>query len=228
MSINTDWEELLEEILSYLEDPQVNEALMQMLKVIGVAVAVVAGIALLVGLVVYIFRSISLYTIAKRRGCKLYGFAWVPGLWVWTLGGIADTYDAKRGRDLKWRHVLLWISVAIIVFGDIAGALNVSQSVKEIQYNGNTDQLANYAGQIVVTLVKSIGFTGLLVALRAALKVLKWICYGKLFESCSEHPVVLILLMILIPISLPVMLLVIRKKDAGMAVKLPAEAAESV
>ena len=41
---------------------------------------------LVVGLVFYVFESIGLYTLAKRRGLQYPGLAWVPVANMWILG----------------------------------------------------------------------------------------------------------------------------------------------
>lgn len=57
---------------------------------------------------VYVFYSLGLYTIAKRRGLRYYGLAWVPIADYWILGSIADQYhNAHTGKNLKLRKHLL-------------------------------------------------------------------------------------------------------------------------
>ena len=64
--------------------------------VMGIAV----GISSVISIVFYIFSSIGLYTIAKRRGIPGAGWAWVPLGNLWILGSIADQYDlvAKNAK----------------------------------------------------------------------------------------------------------------------------------
>ena len=52
------------------------------------------GFALLIAAVLYIFQSVGLYTLAKRRGLRYPGLAWVPVASGWTLGCLADQYDS--------------------------------------------------------------------------------------------------------------------------------------
>ena len=84
--------------------------------VMGIAV----GISSVIGIVFYIFSSIGLYTIAKRRGIPSAGWAWVPLGNLWILGSIADQYDlvAKNAKK-KQRHLLLWLCVSMIVLVDV-------------------------------------------------------------------------------------------------------------
>src|SRR5699024_11895073 len=59
-------------------------------------------------LVLYIFQSCSLYSIAKRRGISNPGLAWVPVAFVWILGSVSDQYQyVVRGKVCNRRKILL-------------------------------------------------------------------------------------------------------------------------
>ena len=55
-------------------------------------------ILLALAVVMYVFQSLGLYTMAKRRGIKCYGLAWVPIGNLWIMGKLADQFDDyKKG-----------------------------------------------------------------------------------------------------------------------------------
>ena len=64
---------------------------------VGVALAgvglIIALFFLAAVLVLYIFQSCSLYSIAKRRGISNPGLAWVPVAVVWLLGSVSVQYQ---------------------------------------------------------------------------------------------------------------------------------------
>ena len=48
--------------------------------------------ASIIQIAVYVFTSLALYTIAKRRGINHPWLSWIPVANVWILGSIADQY----------------------------------------------------------------------------------------------------------------------------------------
>ena len=69
----------------------------------GIAIAgmglLVAFVVLACFVVMYVFQSIGLYTIAKRRGIANPGLAWVPVAYSWILGSVSDQYQyVVRGK----------------------------------------------------------------------------------------------------------------------------------
>ena len=73
-------------------------------------------VIILLGLVNYIFKSYSLYTIAARRKISKAWLAWIPIVSCWTVGSLADDYDLKHGLKRKWRVVLLALNIVMWMF----------------------------------------------------------------------------------------------------------------
>ena len=78
----------------------------------GIAIAgmglLVAFVVLACFVVMYVFQSIGLYTIAKRRGIANPGLAWVPVAYSWILGSVSDQYQyVVRGKVCNRRKILL-------------------------------------------------------------------------------------------------------------------------
>ncbi len=170
-------------------------------------------------LVNYIISSLSLFTIAKRRGIPNYGLAWVPVANLWTLGSIADQYDGSRGLTRKWRHVLLWLTLSgIIVYIVVcigAFASVFASSIYEARTYQPSSDMLNPA-MIAAFMIMIVGFTcyGMLLA---ACNTCKAICTFKLFESARPtKAVMLLLLSLLVPFAAPFCLLACRNKDLGM------------
>lgn len=172
-------------------------------------------IALIWGATNYIVRSISLFTIAKRRGLPNYGLAWVPVGYLWTVGNLADHYDATHGISRKWRKVLLWLAIIGAVLWIV---LYICMLVGVLATSFTGDLSSMQAQQSFIQLM--IGFyLGLIpfIMLTSASKICMMICYYKIFESCNPAKAVLLLLLsLLVPCAFPFCLLSCCKKDLGM------------
>ena len=65
---------------------------------------------------VYVLQSLSIYTIAKRRGIQKPALAWVPVANVWLLGSISDQYRyVVKGEYKSKRKILLTLSILTAV-----------------------------------------------------------------------------------------------------------------
>ena len=88
----------------------------------GIAIAgmglLVAFVVLACFVVMYVFQSIGLYTIAKRRGIANPGLAWVPVAYSWILGSVSDQYQyVVRGKVCNRRKILLGLAIAGFFLG---------------------------------------------------------------------------------------------------------------
>lgn len=186
--------------------------------ILGVMAAVI-GLILVFALLSYIFRSVSLYSIAKRRGIDNYGLAWLPVAWNWILGCIADKHDARDKRSYKWRHVLLWTAFAAFAGGIILSGYNLSFTVKTAA-NGLRGA-AGFDEAYLLEMLSGLGalFIGELLIFLATLinNVCAYIAFFKLYESCRpKRPVLLFVLSCIIPFAQPIILLCCRNYDYGV------------
>ena len=67
----------------------------------------------------YVFRSIGLYSLAKRQGFSNLFLAWLPIVWLYVAGKLAGKI-LFGGKELKW-----FALVIVIIFG-VAEALNLT------------------------------------------------------------------------------------------------------
>ena len=77
---------------------------------VGLVIAVVAG---LWALAMYVLKSVGLYTIARRRGLKNPWMAWVPVLNDWLLGSISDQYRYVVKGQIRNRRIVLLMLVIV-------------------------------------------------------------------------------------------------------------------
>ena len=160
--------------------------------------------------VAYILQAISFQTIARRRGIQKPYLAWIPVANMWLLGCIGDQYRyVNRGTDRKCRKKLLWLTIAtwvvtalfwLAVFGAEYAV------VKGIQT----------AVALIFAVLAALCFFQYIIVVVAAV-VYQYIAIFDYFRSCDPNRAVLYLVMsILLPITYPVLLLLLRNEDKGM------------
>ena len=169
---------------------------------------VIGLISLGLGLVMYIFLSLSLFTLAKRRGILHPGLAWVPVCGArWILGSLSDQYASLTGAKLRCsRHILLWGELVLT-------AAAIPLLVFAIQL-----LTATLAGQdVTMQLMQLNGVQTLLNLASIALSVMIYIAPYKVYKSCDpKHATLFLVLSIIFSITMPFFVFACRNKDLGM------------
>lgn len=212
------------------------------------------GIGFLWAIAAYVMGSLGLYTIAKRRGLRAPGLAWVPVLSVWTLGSISDHYrqvtaGEKRNRRklllvLNIVRAVLFIPVFILVVLLFSAVLSILLLAlwgwgEEVQWGGGTVPPAETGDTTVLGILLLVGLGSLMVylALSVVVAVFKWIATYDVFKSCDPINAPTYLLVSLLVSLLAgfrgldgLFLMLCMKKDEGMPPMpeaLPPEAEEA-
>ena len=179
--------------------------LLAMITSILVTVLAVVGI---LSIVMYIFSSLGFYTLAKRRGIRAPGLAWIPiGGTQWILGSLSDQYASLTGAKLRCsRHILLWGELVLT-------AAAIPLLVFAIQL-----LTATLAGQdVTMQLMQLNGVQTLLNLASIALSVMFYIALYKVYKSCDpKHAVLFLVLSIIFSITMPFFVFACRNKDLGM------------
>lgn len=179
--------------------------LLAMITSILVTVLAVVGI---LSILMYIFSSLGFYTLAKRRGIRAPGLAWIPiGGVRWILGSLSDQYASLTGAKLRCsRHILLWGELVL-------NAAAIPLLVFAIQL-----LTATLAGQdVTMQLMQLNGVQTLLNLASIALSVMIYIALYKVYKSCDpKHAVLFLVLSIIFNITLPFFVFACRNKDLGM------------
>lgn len=179
--------------------------LLAMITSILVTVLAVVGI---LSILMYIFSSLGFYTLAKRRGIRAPGLAWIPiGGTRWILGSLSDQYASLTGAKLRCsRHILLWGELVLT-------AAAIPLLVFAIQL-----LTATLAGQdVTMQLMQLNGVQTLLNLASIALSVMFYIALYKVYKSCDpKHAVLFLVLSIIFNITLPFFVFACRNKDLGM------------
>ena len=187
---------------------------------IAVLSAIIGIVSCALSILTYVFQSIGLYSIAKRRGIKAPGLAWIPVGSNWILGSIADQFDyVRRGEKKSKRKTMLWLSIIIFIIALITIPLFISFITNVILYalmygyditpTDITNMMAPLMWMSILLLVLSI--------LGIILTVIQYICLHKLYKSCSPgSATALTISSILFGIIIPFAIFALRKRDDGM------------
>lgn len=170
------------------------------------------GVVALCGLVGWILSSLSLHSIAKRRGICHAWLAWLPIGSEWVLGSISDQYQhLVQGKVTSRRKLLIFLSVANIVIGIVYVVFTVMA-----EFLAASD--GNVGGMLAAVGVPYLLFLGAYIAMT----VFYHICNYDLYRSCKpQSAVVFLVLGIIIPVCQPFFYFSCRKRDLGMTTPAP-------
>ena len=179
---------------------------------VGIAILValigIFAVIALVGVVFWVLRSFSLYTIAKRRGIRKPWLAWLPVGCDWILGSIADQYQhLVLGQIKSRRKILMLLSLVSMVFGVCNGIFSGLLAAGVIAQE-------EAGAFVLLSAIPSILCAGIGIA---AL-VFYHMCNYDLYRSCDpKNAVAYLVIGIFISVTEPFFYLVNRRKDAGMS-----------
>ena len=191
-----------------------DEFLMTFLGIILIVMAVV----LVVALIFWIIRSISLHRLAKRRGIRNAWLVWLPVGAEWVLGSVADQYQhLVQGKVTSRRKVLLILGAVGLALGLVNGAYTLVEETARY-----TD--AALAVDLLAVLISAVGL-----GINITRLVFCHICNYDLYRSCNpKNAVAFLVLGIIFPVCEPFFYLSCRNKDLGMVVPEPAAPAAPV
>lgn len=193
---------------------------------IGLGIFTVA--AILIALASWIMRSIALTHLGNRRGVKAPWLVWLPIVGPWTIGALADDYDARNGIKRHWRVVLLVCSILVAAlysssYGSAFG--EVSELAYEAEYGMFSDTMEDVLKAIILLYAGLVGSAIISMVQYAC----TYICLFKVYESTLPRWAVLcFILSIFVPLAEPICLLIAMNKgypDKAPALPSAAEAA---
>ena len=172
----------------------------------------ILGVVLVCCLVGWIIRSLSLHSIAKRRGIRHAWLAWIPVGSRWILGSVADQYQhLVQGKVTSRRKIMLILGAVSMVLSTVAYGFSFAQvfagmgvlPVEQVE-------TAALAGVIPSMLGMVVGIVTL---------VFYHICNYDLYRSCRPNGATAFLVLgIIFAVCEPFFYLACRKKDLGMVV----------
>lgn len=161
----------------------------------------------------YVLQSISMYSIAKRRGIRNPWLAWIPVGNMWMLGSIADQYQyVAKGKVRNRRKALLGLSIAMYVLMIPLYALYFMIIILSV---ASPETFAGDGIWVYGLALLLLAFAMMVIAIVAV--VFQYIALYDLFVSCNPNNAVLYLVLsIFVNVTMPFFMFACRKKDLGM------------
>ena len=172
----------------------------------------ILGVVLVCCLVGWILRSMSLYSIAKRRGIRNAWLAWIPVGSNWILGSVADQYQhLVKGKITSRRKIMLILSAVSAVLYTVVYGFSCAQIFAAM---GVLPEEQAATAALASSLPSMLGSVVGIVTL-----VFYHICNYDLYRSCRPNGATAFLVLgIIFPVCEPFFYLACRKKDLGMVV----------
>ena len=169
-------------------------------------------------LLCYIFQSVSLHTIAKRRGIKHPWLCWLPIGDVWILGSISDQYQyVAKGKVKNRRHTLVGIVLGVFLIGVplLVGSI-VGMLVGLYSFSGGEMATSGVLFGVFILVYIAVLVLGIVNV------VLRYIALYDVYASCNpDNATLFLVLSIFFGITIPFFLFSCRKKDFGMPPRKP-------
>ena len=158
----------------------------------------------------YIFNSIALYAIAKRRGLPSPIRAWVPFASTFLFGKIAEQFEAaKYNKSKPYSKILLGLEIPRTVLMFLNYVFFFSTGGLNFDLSQIISLLGNY-NYLIFNQIFSIVYT----AVNIAFIVFYYVALYKVYSSLVSNTTMYIVLSILFGIS-PFFLFALRNKDEG-------------
>ena len=181
---------------------------------VGIYLTILA-VVLVCCLVGWILRSLSLHSIAKRRGIRHAWLAWVPVGSRWILGSVADQYQhLVQGKVTSRRKIMLILGAMGMALYTVVYGLAFAQIFAELSMLRGEQALTAAAISSIPSLLGTV--VGIVTL------VFYHICNYDLYRSCRPNAATAFLVLgIIFPVCEPFFYLACRKKDLGMVVPKP-------
>ena len=172
-------------------------------------------IMLAVSVGTYVFQSLSLYTISKRRGIRHPGLAWVPVGNTWILGCISDQFQyVVKGKTRNKRKALLVLNILMYIALIVVFVLYFVVLFSMFDFNSYYgDEVSMNFGALFGMLFALLVMAGVSIAVT----VIQYIALYDLYTSCNpKNNVVFLVLGIVFSFLTPFFIFANRNRDGGM------------
>ena len=193
------------------------EELIPFFAVMGSVILVAMIIALLANVVMWVFRSLPVYTIAKRRGLRNPWLAWIPVGSEWIIGSVSDQYQyLTQGKNRNRRKILLILSLTAMVLGWISVGWGISRVLSVFFTYGEYAPPEAFA-EVMLPMTGTMLLGVLSFGVGIAAFVFRQISMYDLYRSCDpKNAIPYLVLGILFSILEPIFLMILRNRDDGM------------
>lgn len=193
------------------------QEMMPFIAVMGSVILVAMVIALMVNVVMWVFRSLPMYAIAKRRGLRNPWLAWIPVGSEWIIGSVSDQYQyLTQGKNRNRRKILLILSLTAMVLGWISAGWSITRVLSVFFTYGEYAPPEAFV-EVMLPMTGTMLLGVLSFGVGVAAFVFRQISMYDLYRSCDpKNAIPYLVLSILFPILEPVFLMILRNRDDGM------------
>ena len=207
------------------------EALEQSLEILLSVLAVWMILYGVFRLVCYIFRSVGLFTMAKRRGIHRPWLAWIPVGRAWITGSISDQYQyLVKGKYRALRKWMLTLSIISLALSAVSGVVSGVMAASELENLLRLPAMGSqYIAAVLQFMLVVLSLSMAAWAVGVVLAVLRYVALFHLFRSCGkDNSVLFLVLSILVRDIEPFLIFAVRKQDGGMPPRRVVPHCESV
>lgn len=188
----------------------------EMIAGIGFIVALYAAIIGAICLVIYIFRAIGIYNMAKTAGIANPWISFIPIVGSYTMGRLAEKYcrrdrkpSAKFGGILLVLNIFKWISSILLTVFTVLSGLQIFRLAVSAAEN-NTEMDIGMFASLIPVLIFYLLTAGLAIAYSAVHYVALW----RIFASFdNKNATLFLVLSVFFGITEPIFLFVLRNKE---------------
>ncbi len=176
--------------------------------ILGMLVAVLYVVLLAIAVADYVMTSLSIYALAKRRGIRGAGLAWVPVANYWVVGSLANELDAQKGITRKWNVTLLTLGLLSIggVFVAYISLIAAGVVYAFISIESLLPLILPFYVLLILAIICAVGLNACMV-----------ICIYKIFESIvPQKAVKYLLLYLMVPLGAGICLLKARNVEESI------------
>ena len=173
------------------------------------------------GLVSYLLCVAGYYAVAKRRGIEKPWLAWIPVGNSWILGSISDHYQLQTHYCTKnKRKVLLWLQIILIILLIlmlIFAAATVLETIEAARPENQRYPFIDFWKPVRDSIRDMVLLWAVIAVVAPVLTIVQYVALYDLYRSCNpESSGLYMVLSILLPVTLPVLVFTVRKRDLGM------------
>lgn len=169
------------------------------------------------GLVCYVLRAMSLYTVARRRELKNPWLAWLPVGFEWLLGSVSDQYQyLVKEKNTSRRKLMVAFSIVTLFSGVVIAVVAVVMTFRLAV--SAVMMTESEIARMILAPVMTVMITAMVLSVFSiVLLVLRCVCMYDFYRSCQPDNATLYLVLgIIFGFLEPVFMMIVRRRDEGM------------
>lgn len=170
------------------------------------------------GIVLYVFRSIGVYSIAKRRRLQHPWLAWVPVADSYLLGCISDQYRyVVKGQHKSKRKWLLGLQIVLMVLGTVVAAMAVGTVTRVAGFAMRGADESRIFREVMSSMVSLLAVALPVMGVAIGFAVVRYMALYDLYTSVDpRNNVMYLVLSIFFQVTEPFFIFFNRHKEDGM------------